>query len=268
MYRSNKLIDDVEPTETERRQNRLHLSGNTATIRQGQSLTNRPWWCSCRGVEQGEMSRCNCRRRTDIRRPHQVPSGSVFLPAPSASNRSSFVVSCSSTNTCTRIYHQSCGLLQEHFRLNVCHPPPTTSVRTQRRGAPDCKEAEVWPHHGLSSWRYRFTYKLCLFVHKRVDNVTPLYLVDQCVPVSMNVVRRGRRSTTTNDNLMYPRTRLVRYGDRSFGIIGQNTLNHLPPELRDPTLSQDVFYKKILKRILFDRAHYASYVRIRDGLDA
>ena len=55
----------------------------------------------------------------------------------------------------------------------------------------------------------------------------------------MDVVRRGLRSETNYD-LMYPRTRLVRYGDRSFGVIGPKYMElqyHLPPELQNPTWS-------------------------------
>ena len=104
------------------------------------------------------------------------------------------------------------------------------SLQSVRNAAvPDCKEAKVRPHHGLSSRQtelaachYRLIYKLCLFVYKSVHNVTPSYLVDQCVPASINIVRRGLRSETNYD-LMYPRTRYIRYGDRSFGVIDTST---------------------------------------------
>ena len=80
-------------------------------------------------------------------------------------------------------------------------------------------------------------------------------LVDQCVPIAMNSARIGLRSAT-NRNLAYPRTNLVRYGQRSFGVIGPKTWNELPADLHDPDVSLDAFRQK-LKTVLFSRAYYS-----------
>ena len=90
---------------------------------------------------------------------------------------------------------------------------------------------------------YRRYYKLCILIYKCLHCSAPSYLVDQCVPISMNSARSGLRSAT-NRNLAYPRTNLVRYGQRGFSVIGPRTLNELPADLRDPDKSLDAFWKK------------------------
>ena len=102
---------------------------------------------------------------------------------------------------------------------------------------------------------YRFYYKLWIFIYKCWHCAVSSYRVDQCVLIAMNSARSGLRSAT-NHNLAYPRTNLVRYGQRSFGVIGSKTWNELPADLRDPDISLDAFRQK-LKTVLFSRAYYS-----------
>ena len=150
------------------------------------------------------MLRCLFQWRTDFHRPHKMPSKSVFLPAPSASSHPSFVISWGSTNACPCICHQSCGLLQQRFRFKVdaTHLQPFQSVLNAMTRL--IVKKQKYDHimaslHDELHWlpvHYRFIYKLCLFVYKSIHNVAPSYLIDQCVPVSINVVRRGLWSAT------------------------------------------------------------------------
>ena len=91
---------------------------------------------------------------------------------------------------------------------------------------------------------YRCYYKMCIFIYKCLHCVDPSYLVDQYVPIAMNSARSGVRSAT-NRNLAYPRTNLVRYKQRSFGVIGSKTWNELPADLRDPDINLDAFCKNV-----------------------
>ena len=102
---------------------------------------------------------------------------------------------------------------------------------------------------------YRSYYKLCIFIYKCLHCAALSYFVDQCVPIAMNSTRSGLRSAT-NCNHAYPRTNLVRYRQRSFGVIGPRTWNEVPADLRDPDISLDAFCKK-LKTVLFSRAYYS-----------
>ena len=103
--------------------------------------------------------------------------------------------------------------------------------------------------------QYRSTYKLCTFVYKCLHGKAPSYLTEQCVPVATNSTRKSLRSVTDH-NLALPRTHLVRYGQRSFGVAGPATWNQLPTELHDPDISFDIFRKR-LKTALFSRAYYS-----------
>ena len=55
------------------------------------------------------------------------------------------------------------------------------------------------------------TYKLCLLVYKCLHRAALSYLVEQCVPITVNPAR-SNLSSAINHYLMYPRTNLIRYG--------------------------------------------------------
>ena len=83
----------------------------------------------------------------------------------------------------------------------------------------------------------------------------PSYLIEQCIPDAINPARSSLRSASNRD-LMYARTNLVDYGQRSFSVIGPRTWNQLPANIREP-LSFDNFCRR-LKTVLFNKAYYAS----------
>ena len=110
---------------------------------------------------------------------------------------------------------------------------------------------------------YRCYYKLCIFIYKCLHCAAPSYLVDRCVPIAMNFARSGLRSAT-NPNLAYPRTNLVGYGQRSFGVIGPKTWNELPADLRDPDISLDAFCKNLKLCYSVERTIRNSCAFVRD----
>lgn len=104
--------------------------------------------------------------------------------------------------------------------------------------------------------RQRIEYKLCTLVSKCLRRTAPPYLADMCVPVSATVGRLHLRSAARHD-LTVPRTRLVRYGQRSFAVSGPTTWNTLPQSIRNLSCSFVTFGKK-LKTELFHRAYGTS----------
>jgi len=111
--------------------------------------------------------------------------------------------------------------------------------------------------------RQRIQYKLCTLVSKCLRRTAPSYLTDMCVPVSATTGRHHLRSAFHND-LIVPRTGLVRYGQRSFAVSGPTTWNSLPQSFRNTSLSAAGF-SNILKTELFARAYGQHLQRPRDG---
>ena len=101
----------------------------------------------------------------------------------------------------------------------------------------------------------RHHYKLLLLVYKSLHDPAPPYLAEQCRPVP-NTESLERLRTNMQNDLVRPRTKLVNYGDRSFGSSGPKLWNQLPADIRDPSLTLKQFTKK-LKTVLFNRAYYA-----------
>ena len=80
--------------------------------------------------------------------------------------------------------------------------------------------------------RQRILFKLCSLVSKCLRRAAPSYLSDLCVPVSATTARSSLRSSSRGD-LMIPRSRLRRYGSRSFAVCGPTAWNSLPTAVRD-----------------------------------
>ena len=109
--------------------------------------------------------------------------------------------------------------------------------------------------HWLSV-QYRHTYKICFLVYKCFHGTASSYLIEQCIPIAVNPAGSSLRSASNSD-LMNPRINLVRYGQRSFSVIGPRTWNQFAPNIRDPSLSFVNICRR-LKTVLFNRAYYAS----------
>ena len=88
---------------------------------------------------------------------------------------------------------------------------------------------------------YRHTYKICLLVCKCLHVTTPSYLVEQCIPVTINLC--SEQST-------------VCYQLQWCNLIGLRTWNQYPPNFTDPSLSFDNFCR--LETLLFNRTYYSS----------
>ena len=81
----------------------------------------------------------------------------------------------------------------------------------------------------------RTEYKTCVIVYKWLHEMAPAYLAEMCTQVSATVERRHLRSSAHGD-LVVPRCRTTRYGQRSFLASGPALWNSLPQTVRDPCL--------------------------------
>ena len=98
--------------------------------------------------------------------------------------------------------------------------------------------------------KYRIVYKVCILVHKALNDLAPSYLRDLLHPVSDLPGRSMLRSAMTTD-LVIPATKLL-FGERAFSAAGPTHWNNLPETLR--TIRDPNDFKKALKTHLFRTA--------------
>ena len=99
----------------------------------------------------------------------------------------------------------------------------------------------------------RIEYKVCALIYKCLHQAAPSYLTELCLPVSESVNRGHIRSAARGD-LVVPRSRTTRYGQRSFAVAGPTLWNLLPLSVRDASLTLSQFCAR-LKTVLFCRAY-------------
>jgi len=95
--------------------------------------------------------------------------------------------------------------------------------------------------------KFRIIYKLCLLVHKSLNNRSPTYLTELFQKISTIPSKTSLRSSSTQD-LVIPRTN-TRIGDRAFSVAGARCWNNLPDDLR--CISDGIAFKTRLKTHLF-----------------
>ena len=100
--------------------------------------------------------------------------------------------------------------------------------------------------------KQRISFKICMYVRRCLDHEAPAYLSDMLTSVSDVDALRRHRSADRAD-LVVPRTKTVRYGDRSFAVSGPRLWNALPAELKTPNISL-LDFKRGLKTMLFKQA--------------
>jgi hypothetical protein len=97
---------------------------------------------------------------------------------------------------------------------------------------------------------YRVQYKIVLMTYKALHNEAPDYISDLlCVRVPGRTLRSSAR-----DDLVVPRTRLKRYGDRAFSVAAPRLWNALPHELRHPVQASNSSSKHTTSDLLFSHA--------------
>ena len=96
----------------------------------------------------------------------------------------------------------------------------------------------------------RIGFEICMYVRRCLDHEAPAYLSDMLTSISDVDALRPHRSADRAD-LVVPRTKTVRYGDRSFAVSGPRLWN--AAELRTPDISLNDF-KRGLETMLFKQA--------------
>jgi len=99
----------------------------------------------------------------------------------------------------------------------------------------------------------RIEYKVCCSVYKSLHQAAPTYLTELCSPVSESANCGHFRSAARGD-LVVPRSRTTKYGQKCFAVSGPNLWNSLPLSVRDPSLTPTQFCA-LLKTVLFCRAY-------------
>ena len=92
-------------------------------------------------------------------------------------------------------------------------------------------------------------YKLCVMVHRCLQNKAPQYMKDCCIYTS-DIARRQHLRSAGCRQLLVPRYRRSMISRRAFSVAGPAAWNSLPYYLRDPTRSADSF-RRDLKTFLF-----------------
>ena len=178
------------------------------------------------------------RQRADVLSPHQALDRKVLLPASSAlsfapyqlrlhGRSSTYAFVISRVDYCNSFFGSTSAV---HLRPLHCVLNAAARSIVKRRKFGRITDSIRDELHWLPV-QYRHTYKICLLVYKCFHGTAPSYLIEQCIPVAVNPTRSSRRSASNSD-LMYPRTNLVRYGQRSFSVIGPRTLNQFALEIR------------------------------------
>ena len=207
------------------------------------------------------MPRSPHRPRADVLSPHQVLDRKVASTSFVSTVRHALSVEAARTlvhafvisrvNYSNSIFESTSAV---HLRpLHCVLNAPARFVVKRRKF--DCITESL--HDELHWLPVHAYYKICLLVYKCSHGPAPSYLIEQCIPVAVNPARSSLRSASNSD-LMYPRTNLVCYGQRSFSVIGPRTWNQFAPNIRDPSLSFDNFCRR-LKTVLFNRAPATYY---------
>ena len=79
----------------------------------------------------------------------------------------------------------------------------------------------------------RIEFKLCFMVYKALHNLTPLYLSELCIPVTVVAARQRLRYSSTG-NLVASKPR-SEFGKRAFAFAGLHAWNNLPQMIKSST---------------------------------
>ena len=108
----------------------------------------------------------------------------------------------------------------------------------------------ITPHLKTLHWlpvSLRIEFKLLLLTYKIMTGLAPPYL---CELLSLRELPRELRSSS-DINLLVPRSRTTSYGDRAFSVAAPQLWNKLPSDIREaPTLAM---FKSKLKTHLFGK---------------
>ena len=107
----------------------------------------------------------------------------------------------------------------------------------------------------------RINYKLCLLVYKTLHGQAPEYLQELCIPASSDIHRTRLRSAHRGD-LIIPCVNLSKYGQRSFAYVAPHIWISLPQQLKDCSISLNVFKRKLKTHFFIYEQHVIVHVEL------
>jgi len=102
--------------------------------------------------------------------------------------------------------------------------------------------------------RERVKFKVACLVRQSLTGQAPLYLADDCRPVS-DSTRRSLRSADVSTCVVPPT--LSSNGDRTFAAAGPRLWNSLPVQLRNPDINYGLFRRQLKGHLLGKHEHGA-----------
>ena len=151
---------------------------------------------------------------------------------------------CSISEACFRTVKQTCCKMPQIWHVNVSAATMAGHLLslscTPLICFMDCAVSQVC--------NVCLCIKLATIVYKCLHGLAPLYLADDCVPVTTVAGRRHLRSADSRC-LVVPRTRTA-LGTHNFAVAGPPVWNSLPANLRSASASLRTFAGK-LKTYLF-----------------
>ena len=152
-------------------------------------------------------------------------------------------------------------LLKQHPQQSERCASLTTSVNYVCCGRLDSPEEEVWSNNGNYSLHpalpvpYRILFKLCLFVYNSLLDSAQIYLSEHIMHHSVNQYQQHRWSAASVEGILHvAESKLVWYGNHSFGISGPTARNKLSSDIHDPCINLDDFCSR-LETELFVRTY-------------
>jgi len=98
----------------------------------------------------------------------------------------------------------------------------------------------------------RINFKLCILMHKCLNNCAPRYLAESIRPLSDDPNRSRLRSSKSAD-VTIPRTK-TKMGDRAFRVAGPRAWNNLPGSIQ-ATKTLPAFKKQLKLHLLHNSEH-------------
>src|SRR6218665_2059654 len=96
-------------------------------------------------------------------------------------------------------------------------------------------------------------FKLCILVHKCINNCAPRYLAENIRPLSDDPNRSRLRSSNSAD-VTIPRTK-TKMGDRAFRVAGPHARNNFLPGAIQATKTLPAFKKQLKLHLLYNSEH-------------
>ena len=224
-------LDVVEPAQTERRQDTVHLARNKPLLgRASGQFHSRKWRCkqpgnlfwswTTHGAPRWTSSAKSVTFICDVWERFAGRVTKEFL----LTLVHAFVTSC--VDHCNGVLYGSSGYLLDRLQ-SVLNSAARLILGVSKF---DSISAAIRDELHWLPIRKRIQFKIALLVRHCIVGAAPEYMIELCRPVSSFSGRQSLRSASRGD-LVVPRFRLQRSGYRAFAVSGPRMWNSLPTEI-------------------------------------